>query len=187
MEGRKELSYISLLFGSKIFPNRLPFVPYWPELCDVSTSSSKGVWVSAYLAKGKCIYNNWPELVVIHPLGLGTFLLDTGSGFYCQGRRGDGYILGVNHDCPLGNSRCHLSSSSHDWLYGNEHWPNLDQSDSLPLEFELRTQESVFPDSSALHSMIELGIFPISLLLVGFCFLKSESLIKPEAQLNGLN
>ena len=82
MEGRKEISfYISLLFGKKIFPSRLPFIPYWPELCGVCTSTSKGVWVSVYLAKGKCIYSNQPELVMILPLGSGTFPLDTRRGF----------------------------------------------------------------------------------------------------------
>ena len=81
MEGRKEISFYISLFGKKIFPGSLPFIPYWPELRDACASSSKGVWVSVLLAKGKCIYSNQPELAMILPLGSGTFLLGTRREF----------------------------------------------------------------------------------------------------------
>lgn len=108
MERRKELSlYLSFVCEGNLFLIDFLYT-YWPELCYVSSSSLKSVWVSIYQGKG--IYTNWPGPVMIHPLGLSTFLPETRSGFYYQGRRGDGCNIGVNHVCSLGNSRCYMTS-----------------------------------------------------------------------------
>jgi hypothetical protein len=124
------ISWVGPLFylGGKYFLMGFLYVSLaWWCVSDVSTSSSEGLWVSAYVAKGKCSYHNWPEPVWLISGAWAHWNYQW--GFIIKKEKGmtSTYASTISIFWAPQDATWPLSYG-HSQLAGNELWPMLNQS-----------------------------------------------------------